>query len=239
MSAAIVSPNRTPASNPAATVSISASLMMISTLTSGKFLRKRVTIGSSTSCVDCRAALKRSVPAGLPRKLLRSSSASSISRNAGLIRENSRSPASVSATLRVVRLISRRSSRSSMLRSAWLSADADTPSSVAAARKLRCRAIARKVARSDGSIRIDEFFSVACELFSGLSQLWRAAIPCPSGSANPLGHNGKGKNMRVWFITGASRGFGALIAEAALKSGDAVVATARDPNTVIRAPRRP
>ena len=35
-----------------------------------------------------RAALKRSVPAGLPRKLLRSSSASSISRNAGLIREN-------------------------------------------------------------------------------------------------------------------------------------------------------
>ena len=40
--------------------------------------------------------------------------------------------------------------------------------------------------------------------------------------------------MRVWFITGASRGFGALIAEAALKSGDAVVATARDPNAIIR-----
>jgi len=38
--------------------------------------------------------------------------------------------------------------------------------------------------------------------------------------------------MRVWFITGASRGFGALIAEAALAAGDAVVATARDPNTV-------
>ncbi len=38
--------------------------------------------------------------------------------------------------------------------------------------------------------------------------------------------------MRVWFITGASRGFGALIAEAALKAGDAVVATARDPATV-------
>jgi NAD(P)-dependent dehydrogenase (short-subunit alcohol dehydrogenase family) len=45
-------------------------------------------------------------------------------------------------------------------------------------------------------------------------------------------HNGKGNIMRVWFITGASRGFGALIAEAALKVGDAVVATARDPNTV-------
>jgi len=38
--------------------------------------------------------------------------------------------------------------------------------------------------------------------------------------------------MRVWFITGASRGFGALIAQAALAAGDAVVATARDPATV-------
>jgi NAD(P)-dependent dehydrogenase (short-subunit alcohol dehydrogenase family) len=43
---------------------------------------------------------------------------------------------------------------------------------------------------------------------------------------------GKGKNMRVWFITGASRGFGTLIAQEALAAGDAVVATARDPSTV-------
>src|SRR5262249_37594804 len=40
--------------------------------------------------------------------------------------------------------------------------------------------------------------------------------------------------MRVWFMTGASRGFGALIAEAALKADDAVVATARDPATVTK-----
>ncbi|MBV8453270.1 MAG: SDR family NAD(P)-dependent oxidoreductase, partial [Deltaproteobacteria bacterium] len=33
---------------------------------------------------------------------------------------------------------------------------------------------------------------------------------------------------RVWFITGASRGFGALIAEAALADGNAVVATGRN-----------
>jgi NAD(P)-dependent dehydrogenase (short-subunit alcohol dehydrogenase family) len=39
--------------------------------------------------------------------------------------------------------------------------------------------------------------------------------------------------MKVWFITGASRGFGALIAAEALAQGDAVVATARDPNAVI------
>lgn len=38
--------------------------------------------------------------------------------------------------------------------------------------------------------------------------------------------------MRVWFITGASRGFGALIAAEALAQGDAVVATARDPKAV-------
>ena len=55
----------------------------------------------------------------------------------------------------------------------------------------------------------------------------------PISPAKPPGHGRKGNNMRVWFITGASRGFGALIAEAALAAGDAVVATARDPSTVI------
>ncbi|WJH39280.1 SDR family NAD(P)-dependent oxidoreductase [Aliirhizobium terrae] len=38
--------------------------------------------------------------------------------------------------------------------------------------------------------------------------------------------------MRTWFITGASRGLGALIAEKALAKGDNVVATARNPKTV-------
>lgn len=38
--------------------------------------------------------------------------------------------------------------------------------------------------------------------------------------------------MSVWFITGASRGFGAQVAKLALAKGDAVVATARDPNSV-------
>lgn len=41
--------------------------------------------------------------------------------------------------------------------------------------------------------------------------------------------------MRTWFITGASRGFGALIAKAALDSGDAVVATARNSDDVTKA----
>ena len=39
--------------------------------------------------------------------------------------------------------------------------------------------------------------------------------------------------MKTWFITGASRGFGALVTELALARGDAVVATARNPNAII------
>ena len=38
--------------------------------------------------------------------------------------------------------------------------------------------------------------------------------------------------MTVWFITGASRGFGIEIAREALSRGDSVVATARDPHAI-------
>jgi NAD(P)-dependent dehydrogenase (short-subunit alcohol dehydrogenase family) len=38
--------------------------------------------------------------------------------------------------------------------------------------------------------------------------------------------------MKIWLITGASRGFGALVAERALAKGDKVVATARNPRAV-------
>jgi NAD(P)-dependent dehydrogenase (short-subunit alcohol dehydrogenase family) len=38
--------------------------------------------------------------------------------------------------------------------------------------------------------------------------------------------------MKVWFITGASRGFGALVTGRALAKGDAVVATARNPKAI-------
>ncbi len=40
--------------------------------------------------------------------------------------------------------------------------------------------------------------------------------------------------MRVWFITGASRGFGLALTRAAIEAGDAVAAGARDPQAVRR-----
>src|SRR6478609_1194026 len=42
----------------------------------------------------------------------------------------------------------------------------------------------------------------------------------------------KGLDMSVWFITGASRGFGLQITREALSRGDSVVATARNPQAV-------
>lgn len=41
--------------------------------------------------------------------------------------------------------------------------------------------------------------------------------------------------MKTWFITGASRGFGLLIAKVALARGDNVVATARRPQAIVNA----
>jgi NAD(P)-dependent dehydrogenase (short-subunit alcohol dehydrogenase family) len=41
--------------------------------------------------------------------------------------------------------------------------------------------------------------------------------------------------MKTWFITGASRGFGLLIAKLALERGDNVVATARKPESILNA----
>src|ERR1700744_273563 len=40
------------------------------------------------------------------------------------------------------------------------------------------------------------------------------------------------ENKKVWFITGASKGFGHIWAEAALKRGDKVAATARNLDTL-------
>src|SRR5262249_14495795 len=42
----------------------------------------------------------------------------------------------------------------------------------------------------------------------------------------------EGAHMKIWFVTGASRGFGSLVTEYALARGDAVAATARNPKAL-------
>jgi NAD(P)-dependent dehydrogenase (short-subunit alcohol dehydrogenase family) len=43
------------------------------------------------------------------------------------------------------------------------------------------------------------------------------------------------KTNKTWFITGTSRGFGTIIAQAALAAGDNVIGTGRRAADVIRA----
>src|ERR1700674_3823756 len=90
----------------------------------------------------------RNRPEGTSRMLRMSSGASTTSLSAGARRCNILSPASVGATLRVVRFSRRTPSRSSRSRMRWLKLDADMRSSTAARRKLRSRATATKAARS-------------------------------------------------------------------------------------------
>jgi NAD(P)-dependent dehydrogenase (short-subunit alcohol dehydrogenase family) len=59
---------------------------------------------------------------------------------------------------------------------------------------------------------------------------WRQLIEKPGMSQ---GYPKRRVAMRTWLITGASRGFGALIAEKALQGGDAVIATARKPEDIV------
>src|ERR1700740_993999 len=53
-----------------------------------------------------------------------------------------------------------------------------------------------------------------------------------SASSAPLRRRGNDMASKVWFITGTSKGFGRIWAEAALARGDKVAATARDVKTL-------
>src|SRR5690348_4486641 len=86
----------------------------------------------------------RKWPAGLSRNAFTDSSTASKLSSKGRSCTRSRSPASVTATLRVVRLINRTPSRSSSERRLSLKEERDTPSCLAALAKLACSAIATK-----------------------------------------------------------------------------------------------
>src|ERR1700761_3465192 len=120
----------------------------ISSSTSGYSCRNGPSIGASTRSTAGGGALMRSRPEGTPRRPRTSSSAALTSNMAGAPPASGISPASVNATLRVVRLPSRTPSRSSMSRRRWLRPETEMRLSCAARRKFRVRATATNAARS-------------------------------------------------------------------------------------------
>jgi hypothetical protein len=113
--------------------------------------------GHSTALAACSPAVMRIVPDGVSRNALSAVSSVPISSKRGSTVRSNRSPASVGATLRVVRFSSRSPNRVSSPLIVWLSADCETPSWAAARVKLRAFATAKKARRSLTSRRsIDE-----------------------------------------------------------------------------------
>ena len=116
--------------------------------------------GRKTVARASSVQVMRTVPAGLSRSSLKASTWASISSKRGPMDRIRRSPASVGATLRVVRdnsLSPRRASRALTL---WLKADGVTPTLDAALEKLFSRATARKATISLKSvIGIREIYS--------------------------------------------------------------------------------
>src|SRR6266478_5438695 len=129
-------------------MSISELSATISRSICGYCRRNGAAIGASTRSIAGGGALMRKRPDGTSRRPRTRSSASPTSAIAGPTRASSNSPASVSATLRVVRFIRRTPSRSSMSRSRWLRLETETRCSSAARRKFKVRATATKASRS-------------------------------------------------------------------------------------------
>src|SRR6185312_5565879 len=137
-----------PASQPEASTSTKLSSVMTSSRISGKAAMKAGTMPGSTSREALTGTLSFSVPAGRSRKVLTTSSAASTSDSAGPSRSRRRRPASVGATLRVVRLRRRTPSPASSRRIASLSPEALRPESRAPSRNPSARATATKALRS-------------------------------------------------------------------------------------------
>src|SRR6266446_4946152 len=128
---------------PDVTVEIFADDAKISTVTSGK----RLAISRTTDVITIdsarRGTFRRRRPLTRPLTARMRSTRSEISCRAGAALATKAAPASVSATLRVVRANSGTPNRSSTRRTAWLTAEGPMPSSEAAAAKFLRRATAR------------------------------------------------------------------------------------------------
>ena len=134
-------------------MSVKPSSTVISTRISGCASRKPGSAGHSTEVAACLKVVMRTVPAGLSRISLKAVSSALMSSKAGRKVFNSRSPASVALTFRVVRASNRKPRRSSSTFIAWLKAEGDIPSFDAARVKLISSATTTKAAKSFSSSR--------------------------------------------------------------------------------------
>ena len=107
-----------------------------------------LSLGHTTPSSAWSESVILTVPEGLSRKAIRASISASISAMRGARDCRSRSPASVGATFRVVRVSSRRPMRSSRRLIVWLSVDCAMPSFAAAFVKLRSLATTRNHSKS-------------------------------------------------------------------------------------------
>src|SRR5579885_1518749 len=154
MSRSMRSPGRIPASNRSLTMSRRVPSALTSSMIFGCLARKRANNGSISSVATGGGTVMRSCPAGVLRKSLTESRTAWKSSSTGLRRARSRSPASVGATLRVVRFSRRTPSFSSSPRMVSLNLERETPSCSAALAKLRCAATSAKALISASSARI-------------------------------------------------------------------------------------
>ena len=129
------------------------------------------------------------------------------------------SPASVCATLRVVRDNSRTPISSSSARIAWLTADGETPSFFAARVKLRSSATVRNAVK-DVKSTIHELYSQAHVDFADFSTSRFASnlVAVQMANKNVLDFTGK-----VALVTGAASGMGLATAIAFAEAGASVV----------------
>src|SRR5437879_6934510 len=142
-----------PASKPAATRSTRLSSLVTSSTTSGYSRANCPSFGARTVVVARGEITKRTRPAGRSRSPEIKSTASRMSPSAGRSRATSCAPASVGATLRVVRASKRTPKRPSSSRIAWDTAEGVTPRRLAARVKLRSSATARNADRTLSSSR--------------------------------------------------------------------------------------
>src|SRR3954454_538074 len=164
-----------PASKPSATMSLRLSSVVISSTMSG-YWRISLPILEAMALVARRGTRRRTRPAGFPWSSDTACRLLPTSNKAGRNLASSFSPASVSATERVVRAMRRTPRVSSSARMEWLMAEGDTPCRFAALVKLFSSATATNVVSAAKSVvTIYELYSQPHARFIPLSSALAAS----------------------------------------------------------------